>query len=49
MERTVFITAVRTVTIPGDATDLQGNVKAGVKLDGQEFSVIKVMLYLHSF
>lgn len=43
MERTVFITAVRTVTIPGDVTDLQGSVSEGVKQDGQDLCVIKVM------
>ena len=45
MERTVYITAVRTVTIPGDVTDLQGSVSEGVKQDGQDLYVIKVMSY----
>ena len=48
MGRTVHITAVRTVTWPGDVTDLQGSVTEGVKLDGQELRVIRVMFNAHA-
>ena len=44
MGKTVLITAARTVMWPGDVTDLQGSVTEGVKLDGQELLVVKVML-----
>ena len=43
MGRTVYITVVRTVTWPGDVTELQGCVTEGVKRDGQELGAIKVM------
>ena len=49
MAETVCINAVRTVTWPGDVTDLQGSVSEGVKLDGQEPRVIRVMLQTLSF
>ena len=43
MEKTVSLTAVKTVTWPGDVTDSQGSVKEGVNMDGPEPLVIRVM------
>ena len=46
LEEAVALTAVRTVTWPGDVTDLQGSVTEGVKRDGQEPRVIRVLIQL---